>query len=191
MDRTRDVPSHKVVVIGDSSVGKTSIIHVFDEQTFDPTFHSTVGASFLSRSLQTGTGKLVLNIWDTAGQERYRSLIPTYAHDAGAALLVFDMTSEPSFANLADWLEYLRQFCLPDCALFVVGNKTDLSRQIPMHAVKTWANEQKAHCYFTSALKGTGITELFRCLIDVLSAIGATQSSRPLSETPTSKACCS
>jgi small GTP-binding protein len=163
--------AHKVVIVGDSNVGKTSIIRVFDEQTFDPSVSPTVGASFLSKTVVVGQAPVILNIWDTAGQERYRSLIPTYAHGARAAILCYDTANGASFDALKGWLESLQRFCSPECLLFVVGNKIDLPAVVPQATAKKWAQDHGAQCLFTSAADGVGVRELFRAIAEALSHV--------------------
>jgi small GTP-binding protein len=182
--------NYKAILIGDSSVGKTSIMHMFQEHTFKPTDGPTVGASFLLRAVHTTRGRIILNLWDTAGQECYRSLIPTYARGARAVLLVFDATSPRSFESLAGWLSSLQFFCSPDCALFVVGNKTDLGEQIPRETAKSWASEVNAQCHFTSALTGTGINELFTSVAEALASLEPSDTTRKFIDNAARDSCC-
>jgi small GTP-binding protein len=161
--------AHKIVIVGDSDVGKTSIIRVFDEQTFNPSVSPTVGASFLSKTVVVNQSSVILNIWDTAGQERYRSLIPTYAHGARAAILCYDTANGTSFEAIDAWLESLQRFCSPDCLLFLVGNKIDLEPAVPQATAKKWAQEHNAQCLFTSAADGAGVKELFKAIAEALS----------------------
>jgi small GTP-binding protein len=153
--------AHKVVILGDSAVGKTSIVRCFEEQTLTASITPTVGASFLSKMVMVKDAPVILNIWDTAGQERYRSLIPTYAHGAQAAILCYDVASPQSFDALDTWLESLQRFCSVDCRLFVVGNKIDLQFAVPQMTAKKWAQDHNAQCMFTSARESLGVTELF------------------------------
>ena len=168
----QDPITHKIVIVGDSDVGKTSIIQRYDQQTFDSEANPTIGASFLSKTVSTSNGPVVLNIWDTAGQERYRSLIPTYARGARAAILCYDVSSTASFAALDSWLEELHKFCSPDCLLFVVGNKIDLDSAVPQPVATKWANEHHAECLFTSAKAGEGVVELFKAIAESLAVLG-------------------
>jgi small GTP-binding protein len=161
--------THKVVIVGDSDVGKTSIIRAFDEQTFDPSTSPTVGASFISKNVMVGHDQITLNIWDTAGQERYRSLIPTYAHGARATILCYDTSNSASFDALDTWLDSLQRFCSPECFIFVVGNKIDLGESVPQANAKKWAVGHNAQCLFTSAREGVGIRELFKAIAEALS----------------------
>jgi small GTP-binding protein len=165
-----DPIAHKVVIIGDSAVGKTSIIRCFDEQTFNPRDTPTVGASFISKKVVVQGGSVILNIWDTAGQERYRSLIPTYAHGAQAAILCYDVTSLQSFESLNAWLDFLQRLCSPDCLLYVVGNKIDLKPVVPQAQATKWADDHNAQCVFTSAQQGTAVQDLFRAIAESVSS---------------------
>jgi small GTP-binding protein len=164
--------AHKIVIIGESDVGKTSIIRCFDEQTFVSSQNPTVGACFLSKTLTVNDYPVVLNIWDTAGQERYRSLVPTYAHGARAAILCYDCTSPASFDALDTWLETLHRFCATDFALFLCGNKIDLPETVPQAHAKQWAADHNAQYKMTSAKDGVGVTELFRAIAEALSRMG-------------------
>lgn len=120
----------KLVVLGSSSVGKTSLVHRFVKNAFIPPekAQSTVGASFTSSRLQdpeTGT-TIRLQIWDTAGQERFRSISRLYYRGANAAILAYDVTNKKSFDDMGVWLKELRENCGSDVIIHVVGTKTDL-----------------------------------------------------------------
>jgi small GTP-binding protein len=182
--------AHKIVIVGDSDVGKTSIIRVFDEQTFEQSINPTVGASFLSKTVMVGQVPVILNIWDTAGQERYRSLIPTYAHGARAAILCYDTSNQSSFEALEGWLESLQRFCSPDCLLFVVGNKIDLDGIVPQATAKKWAQEHNAQCMFTSAMESVGVKELFKAIAEALSRFGDVREASRLKPRTEGSGCC-
>jgi small GTP-binding protein len=182
--------AHKVVIVGDSDVGKTSIIRVFDEQTFDKSIGPTVGASFLSKTVMVKQLSVVLNIWDTAGQERYRSLIPTYAHGAHAAILCYDASNAASFEALDGWLESLQRFCSPDCLLFVVGNKIDLEGRVEQADAKRWASDHSAQCMFASAMDNVGVKELFVAIAESLLAVSDLRGTSGLRERGEQGVCC-
>ena len=142
----------KVVLLGDSSVGKTSVALRFIQEEFHPFLESTVGASFWSKRItlpsitnneedrgeDVGERQILLSVWDTAGQERFQSLTPLYVRGAQAAILVFDQTKAYTFDSLTRWVEELKlSISLSDMVLIVVGNKTDLlasSSQLPESA---------------------------------------------------------
>jgi small GTP-binding protein len=182
--------AHKVVIIGDSAVGKTSLLRCFDEHPFNPMGTPTVGASFISKMVTIQGAAVILNIWDTAGQERYRSLIPTYAHGAEAAILCYDVTSPPSFQSLNNWLEFLERLSSPDCLLYVVGNKIDLEPVVPPAAAKRWAQEHRAECMFTSARQGTAVQELFMAIAQSINCRPANTGRLIGRQPPAKRTCC-
>lgn len=97
----------KVVLIGDKSVGKTSIIHRFCHNQFSPQQAVTIGAAFTSKMISVNGQYIKFQIWDTAGQEKYRALLPLYYRDADVALVVFDVSNEHSFSTLKEWMVQL------------------------------------------------------------------------------------
>jgi small GTP-binding protein len=182
--------AHKIVIVGDSDVGKTSIIRCFDEQTFDSSQNPTVGASFLSKTVMVNGSPVILNIWDTAGQERYRSLIPTYAHGARAAILCYDCSSLSSFEAIDTWLESLQRFCAPDCLLFLVGNKKDLPGTVPESQAKQWATDHNAQFKFTSAKECMGVVELFKAIAEALASVAEFRIGHKLQPNDGKSGCC-
>ncbi|CAI4034772.1 hypothetical protein SMKI_11G2220 [Saccharomyces mikatae IFO 1815] len=128
----------KLVLLGDSSVGKSSIVHRFVKDTFDELRESTIGAAFLSQSITIhpndgGEVKDVIikfEIWDTAGQERYKSLAPMYYRNANAALVVYDITQEDSLQKARNWVDELKnKVGDDDLVIYLLGNKVDLCQE--------------------------------------------------------------
>jgi small GTP-binding protein len=164
----------KVVIIGDSQVGKTCILGRLTAGRFNPESMPTIGAAFQNHTLATAAGIVSLQIWDTAGQERYRSLAPMYYRNAQAAIVVFDLTSLQSFQSLDQWRADLEGKRAADLRLFVVGNKADLvDRRV---VEKQCALEFAARCgaveYIeTSAKSGQGITDLFKKVAESIAAV--------------------
>jgi len=159
----------KIVIMGDSSVGKTSIVQRFHQETFDFQMDTTIGATFLTKVVQTSQGQVTLNVWDTAGQERYRSLIPTYARGANAAIICFDLTSMVSFQSLDKWIEELHKFCSQDTPLYIIGNKCDLVPLVSKDEANMYAQNHSSTYMSTSALDGTGVSDLFQSIAEKLS----------------------
>lgn len=162
MNSSKKAPDFKVIVVGDTAVGKTSIILRFQHDVFLPEHQATVGASFITKTVETPNGPANLNLWDTAGQERYRSLVPMYSRGAAVALIVFDVSEKSSFNELPNWVAAVRQDAPDDCQLFIVGNKLDLEFAMPKEEIISWAAKNKVQCFFVSALTGDGIQELFK-----------------------------
>jgi small GTP-binding protein len=119
----------KLVLIGDSGVGKTSLLSRFTRNKFPPDCKTTVGVEFATKTIQV-QGKIVkLQVWDTAGQERYRAVTTSYYKGTFGALLVYDIFSSPSFASVPRWLSELRDKAAQGCILLLVGNKCDNEEQ--------------------------------------------------------------
>ena len=158
---------HKVVLIGDSSVGKTAIINQFMYESIDENHQATVGIDFFAKTLERDGKTVKMQIWDTAGQEKFRALIPSYIRDSTVALFVYDITSEESFTNLERWYKLVND--IADPALVIVGNKTDLedNREVTSDRLKQYAEEKNAKYIETSAKTPTNITELFDMVADI------------------------
>lgn len=150
---------HKVILIGNSSVGKTSIISQFVYGTSSANQKTTVGIDYFIKSITVGDKTATLQIWDTAGQEKFHSLIPSYMRDSTVALLTFDITSKTTFEDLRKW----HQMILNSTKVFVIGNKIDLEfdRQVTREEGEEFAKEIDALYFETSARDGTGVNEMF------------------------------
>ncbi|RKP31954.1 hypothetical protein METBISCDRAFT_13034 [Metschnikowia bicuspidata] len=137
--------SFKLVLLGESAVGKSSIVHRFVKNTFDDMRESTIGAAFLTQtiSLPEANTTIKFEIWDTAGQERYKSLAPMYYRNANAALCVYDITSKASFAKAQDWIKELNRQAPEGIVVALVGNKADLAgqREVEEDDVKMYLEE--------------------------------------------------
>lgn len=131
----------KIVLIGDSAVGKTSLVNRFTHNDFQPSQKSTIGVEFTTRTMNID-GKLIKSqIWDTAGQERYRAITSAYHRGAVGAIVVYDITSITSFNNISHWLTELRTYADPNIVILLVGNKSDMEF---LRSVKTADAEQFA-----------------------------------------------
>ncbi|TFK56159.1 ras-domain-containing protein [Heliocybe sulcata] len=116
--------------MGNTGVGKTSLLHRYTQGRFDPQkATSTTGAFFVTKKADVNGTKVRLQLWDTAGQERFRSMAPMYYRGANAALLLYDITNASSFDDIRGWLEELKKNCDPDLLVYIVGAKADLRQQ--------------------------------------------------------------
>jgi small GTP-binding protein len=174
--RQRDV---KVVFLGSTSVGKTSIINRAVNKEFDHRCASTVGVAFASHVFHCASGSATLQIWDTAGQEQFRALAPLYYRGGDIAVLVFSVSDAASLRALPDWAAELRSQVSAPPALFVVGNKMDLVLQRTVTAPQGEAVAQGlgAHYCEVSAKAGTGIDTLFWSIAE--EACGAPPAAAP------------
>ena len=160
------VPGCKVVLLGDSGVGKTCIIARYISGSFDKNSTTTNGASFCSKNVRFDQlGKnLLLDIWDTAGQEKYKALTKFFYKDAAVCILVYDVTRKESFQSLKDyWYSQLKENSEPDIVIGVAGNKSDLyeNEEVKEDDARECAKEIGAVFELTSAQNNTGINDLF------------------------------
>lgn len=125
MTTVADPLTFRVVLVGDSEAGKTSIIHWLVRGEFEPHQKNTVGAVFHTISGDINGQRVVMQVWDTAGQEKYRSIGPIYYRKAAAAIAVFDVSVEGFEANLENWIVSVKRSAT-DPLIYVVGNKVDL-----------------------------------------------------------------
>ncbi|KAM1406349.1 hypothetical protein ACFXTH_001028 [Malus domestica] len=154
----------KLVLLGDSGVGKSCIVLRFVRGQFDPTSKVTVGASFLSQTIALQDSTTVkFEIWDTAGQERYAALAPLYYRGAAVAVIVYDITSPDSFNKAQYWVKELQKHGSPDIVLALVGNKADLheKREVPVQDGIEYAEKNGMIFIETSAKTADNINRLF------------------------------
>jgi Ras-related protein Rab-5C len=160
----------KLVLLGDTGVGKSAIVVRFVQGEFSNESKVTVGAAFLAKALRIPEhpgASVKFEIWDTAGQERYASLAPLYYRGAGAAVVVYDITSTASFEKARFWVKELQKHASPNINMVLVGNKKDLEtrRAVRREDARAFANENgmAMECE-ASALSGDGVIEIFKAV---------------------------
>jgi len=153
----------KVVLLGDTGVGKSSLVLRFVTNNFKPYSESTIGASFMSKMMMVNNVPMKFQIWDTAGQEKYHSLAPMYYRGAGAAIIVYDITRESSFKTLKEWINELRTQGPEDIVIAIAGNKKDLAaqREVAESDARQYADEIGALFFETSAKDDIAVHEIF------------------------------
>lgn len=157
-------PRVKLVLLGDSGVGKSCLVLRYVRNTFDPNSKITVGAAFMSHNVALPDGQsLKFEIWDTAGQERYLSLAPLYYRGAHAAAVVYDTTSPESFEKAKYWIGELQKNESSRPVMVLVGNKTDLAeeRQVTEEEARAFADSQNMLFVEASAKTGAGVSDIF------------------------------
>ncbi|VFQ64424.1 unnamed protein product [Cuscuta campestris] len=153
----------KLVLIGDSGVGKSNLLSRFTRNEFNLESKSTIGVEFATKSL-TVDGKVIkAQIWDTAGQERYRAITSAYYRGAVGALLVYDVTRHTTFENVSRWLKELRDHTDPNIVVMLIGNKSDLRHLVAVPTQEGTEFSEKESLYFmeTSALESTNVESAF------------------------------
>ena len=161
----------KIILIGDSGVGKTNILTRYINNTFSQNTKSTVGVELGCKIVEVNNTKVKVQIWDTAGQERYKSITKTYYKGAKGALIVYDISRKNSFINVDKWIADLKEFGDNDTCILLVGNKCDLDdlREISTDEVKKKAEQYKVGFCETSALSSTNVDYAFKKLIELIS----------------------
>ena len=158
------ITSCKLVLLGDSSVGKSSIVNRFVSEEFSIFQESTIGASFLTKDIINDKNETIrLEIWDTAGQERYRSLAPMYYRCAKIALVIYDVTSSESFQGAINWINELNEKN-DDCNIYLIGNKIDLLEDHDnklKQKVLDYCKKTNIKNFFLSAKTNQNIKETF------------------------------
>ncbi|KAL6636539.1 hypothetical protein ACP70R_024111 [Stipagrostis hirtigluma subsp. patula] len=169
----------KVVLIGDSGVGKSNLLSRFTRNTFSLDSKSTIGVEFATRTIQVEGKTIKAQIWDTAGQERYRAITSAYYRGAVGALLVYDVTKAATFESVKRWLRELRDHADANIVVMLAGNKTDLRhlRSVSQDDAAAFAEREGLSFLETSALDATNVDRAFQT---VLAEIYRTVSKKPL-----------
>ncbi|KAI8882967.1 rab11 protein [Backusella circina FSU 941] len=157
----------KVVLIGDSGVGKTNLLGRFTRNEFNLESKSTIGVEFATRSIQVDNKVIKAQIWDTAGQERYRAITSAYYRGAVGALLVYDISKHSTYESVGRWLKELRDHADSNIVIMLVGNKSDLRhlRAVPTDDAKQFASENGLSFIETSALDSTNVELSFQRIL--------------------------
>jgi len=190
----------KVVLIGDSGVGKSNLLSRFTRNEFNLESKSTIGVEFATRSIQVDSKTIKAQIWDTAGQERFRAITSAYYRGAVGALLVYDLAKHVTYENVNVWLKELRDHADNNIVVMLVGNKSDLRhlRAVSTEDAKKFAAENNLSFIETSALDSSNVelaftkilTEIYRIVSNKAlesSENSNVPSSQVVSISPTSK----
>lgn len=154
---------YKLVLLGESAVGKSSLVLRFVKGQFHEYQESTIGAAFLTQTLCLDDTTVKFEIWDTAGQERYQSLAPMYYRGAQAAIVVYDITNQDTFNRAKTWVKELQRQASPNIVIALAGNKSDLARKraVEMEQAQVYAEENNLLFMETSAKTAMNVNEIF------------------------------
>ncbi|CCD26859.1 Rab family GTPase YPT32 NDAI_0I02910 [Naumovozyma dairenensis CBS 421] len=160
----------KIVLIGDSGVGKSNLLSRFTTNEFNIESKSTIGVEFATRTIEVEGKKIKAQIWDTAGQERYRAITSAYYRGAVGALIVYDISKSSTYENCNHWLTELKENADDNVAVGLIGNKSDLAhlRAVPTDEAKNFALENQLLFTETSALNSENVDQAFRELITAI-----------------------
>jgi len=153
----------KLVLLGESAVGKSSLVLRFVKGQFHEYQESTIGAAFLTQTVCLDDTTVKFEIWDTAGQERYHSLAPMYYRGAQAAIVVYDITKADTFGRAKEWVKELQRQASPNIVIALAGNKADLAaqRQVDFEEASGYAEENSLLFLETSAKTAMNVNDIF------------------------------
>ena len=153
----------KLILIGNSGVGKSSIIQRYMKQTFEESYKCTIGVDFLMKTLEIKNKTVKLQLWDTAGQEKYKSMVASYYRGANVALVVFDLTNHDSFDSLPLWIENYYKNGPEQKNIILIGNKKDMveERQVTQEEAELFSETNNMIYFETSAKDGDNIEYVF------------------------------
>lgn len=156
----------KIVILGDTCVGKSCILMRFVKNSMLHSHLSTIGIDSSTKSITTERGKAILQIWDTAGQEKFRSISQSYIRNADAIILVYDVTSEETFRHVSTWMEAINSLAKQGLPVILVGNKIDIEneRRITTEEGEKLAERYKILFKEASAMSGNGVADVFTML---------------------------
>jgi small GTP-binding protein len=162
--------SLKIVVVGDSGVGKTCLLLRYVRDIYDPETQSTLGVEFMTKIIETEKNRIQLQLWDTAGQELFRSVTRGYYRGSAGALLVFDITNHDTFEHIGRWLHDVKEVARSDVVTVLIGNKCDLEaqRDVTRDEAEEFARANKMKYFETSAKTGGQIAEVIESIVAVI-----------------------
>jgi small GTP-binding protein len=165
---------YKVLLLGDSTVGKTCFLKKYTDKTFQDVHMSTIGLDYRVKTMTLKSGKVVkLQIWDTAGQDRFRAITKNYYKGANGIILIYDVTSIQTYENVKNWITQIREESSPNVIIYIAGNKIDLEeeRKIKTEEGQKLAEELGLPFFETSAKTGVNINESFEDLVEKIDEV--------------------
>ena len=160
---------YKVLLLGDSSVGKTCVLLRYCDKTFQEAHLSTIGLDYRLKTMTLENGKNIkLQIWDTAGQDRFRAITKNYYKGANGIILIYDVTNLQTYENVKNWINQIREEANPNVVIYLAGNKVDVNEELRVVKAEEGqkiADEYNLTFYETSAKSGININEIFEDLV--------------------------
>eukprot|EP00012_Vannella_robusta_P002365 CAMPEP_0206190732 /NCGR_PEP_ID=MMETSP0166-20121206/4916_1 /ASSEMBLY_ACC=CAM_ASM_000260 /TAXON_ID=95228 /ORGANISM="Vannella robusta, Strain DIVA3 518/3/11/1/6" /LENGTH=203 /DNA_ID=CAMNT_0053606849 /DNA_START=1415 /DNA_END=2026 /DNA_ORIENTATION=- len=171
----------KLLLIGDSGVGKSCLLLRFADDTYTESYISTIGVDFKIRTIDIGGKSIKLQIWDTAGQERFRTITSSYYRGAHGIIVVYDVTDQASFCNVKQWLQEIDRYACENVNKLLVGNKCDLTTKkvVDYNTAKEFADGLGIPFLETSAKNSTNVEDAFVTMATEIQKRVANSTSRP------------
>jgi len=159
----------KIVLIGDTSVGKSCLLTRFADDQFSDSYVTTIGVDFRFKTMIVCDKITKVQVWDTAGQERYRSITNAYYRGAEAIMIVFDMTNRDSFTHIQDWMEEIIKYTGKDVVIIVGANKSDLNdKKVKKEEMEEFTKKKGIKIFECSAKTGDGVENAFKYMVETL-----------------------
>ena len=161
---------YKILILGDATVGKTSLLIRYIDNTFDPDSLSTLGIDVRYKFVSMNNKKIRMDIWDTAGQDRFKNIAKNYFRGAHAVIFVFDVNKKKTTENLKFWMDNANENASEETVKILVGNKIDIegAREVDLEYMKALGEKYKLKVFETSAKTGSGVPEIFTYLVENL-----------------------
>jgi len=171
----------KVLLLGNSDVGKSSLILRYVDQVWSDTFVPTIGVDFKVKTLEIENKQIKMQIWDTAGQERFRNVISSYFRGSHGIFLIYDITNRDSFKNMENWLIEIEKNASQNVLKILIGNKSDLvdDREITTEEGQAFANRNGMKFIETSAKMNTNVNEAFETLAKLMMEFSSEKKTLP------------
>lgn len=178
----------KLLLIGDSGVGKSCLLLRFADDTYTESYISTIGVDFKIRTIELDGKVIKLQIWDTAGQERFRTITSSYYRGAHGIIVVYDCTDQETFSNLKQWLEEIDRYACDNVNKLLVGNKNDQTskKAVEYETAKEYADHLKIPFLETSAKNGANVEQAFLTMATEIKK-RVTKDEKPSSESDAKK----
>jgi len=151
----------KLLLIGDSGVGKSCLLLRFADHTYTESYISTIGVDFKIRTIELNGKTVKLQIWDTAGQERFRTITSSYYRGAHGIIIVYDVTDPDSFNNVRKWMQEIDRYASESVRKLIVGNKSDLEKRVDTAMAKEFADSMNVQFLETSAKNASNVEKAF------------------------------
>ena len=167
---------YKIILLGDSTVGKTCFLMRYTDNTFQEIHMSTIGLDYRLKTMTLNSGKQVkVQIWDTAGQDRFRAITKNYYKGAHGIILIYDVTNQLTFENVTNWINQIKEEASDKVTIFLVGNKIDdeKNRKVNTEEGEKLAQDFKLKFYETSAKIGTNVEATFKSLVQIIDEVSA------------------
>ena len=168
---------YKVLLLGDSTVGKTCFLLRYCDKTFQDAHLSTIGLDYRVKTMTLKNNKNIkLQIWDTAGQDRFRAITKNYYKGANGIILIYDVTNLQTYENVKNWITQIREETNPNVVIYLAGNKIDIpeeERAVKTEEGKEIADEYKLQFKETSAKDGINVNEVFQELVEKIDEVNS------------------